>query len=51
MMGILILQKQKNDFKGVMIPDHTPQIICDDSWHAGMAYALGFIKSEMMHLE
>ena len=42
---------KKNDFKGVMIPDHTPQIICDDSWHAGMAYALVFIKSEMMHLE
>lgn len=42
---------KKNDFKGVMIPDHTPQITCDDSWHAGMAYALGFIKSEMMHLE
>ena len=40
-----------NNFKGVLIPDHTPQITCKDEWHAGMAYALGFIKSELMHLQ
>lgn len=41
----------KNHFDGVLIPDHTPQITCRDEWHAGMAYALGFIRSELMHLE
>lgn len=39
-----------NKFEGVLIPDHTPQLICNDEWHAGMAYALGFIKSELMHI-
>ena len=40
----------KHHFDGVLIPDHTPQIACADPWHAGMAYALGFIKAEMMSL-
>ena len=41
----------KNNFTGVLVPDHTPQIQCGDSWHAGMAYALGFIKAELMGLK
>ncbi len=35
----------KNGFDGVIIPDHTPQMTCDAPWHAGMAYALGYIKA------
>lgn len=42
---------KKNHFEGVLIPDHTPQITCNDPWHAGMAYALGFIRAELMSLE
>ena len=34
-----------NEFKGVIIPDHTPQMTCDAPWHAGMAYAMGYIKA------
>lgn len=41
----------KHNFPGVLIPDHTPQVQCGDPWHAGMAYALGFIKAELMALE
>lgn len=40
----------KHQFQGVLVPDHTPQIRCRDEWHAGMAYALGFLKSEIRHL-
>jgi mannonate dehydratase len=36
-----------NGFDGVVIPDHTPQLSCDAPWHAGMAYALGYIKAVM----
>lgn len=36
---------QKNNFAGVLIPDHTPQVECDAPWHAGMAYALGYMKA------
>jgi mannonate dehydratase len=35
---------QKNGYDGVMIPDHTPQMTCSASWHAGMAYALGYMR-------
>ena len=44
MIRILRILKNKN-FDGVLIPDHTPQMSCEGSWYAGMAYALGFTKA------
>jgi mannonate dehydratase len=35
------------EFPGVVIPDHTPLLACDAPWHAGMAYAMGFIKAAL----
>jgi mannonate dehydratase len=32
-------------FEGVMIPDHTPELDCGAPWHAGMAYALGYMRA------
>lgn len=34
-------------FDGVLIPDHTPEMACAAPWHAGMAYALGYMKAAM----
>jgi mannonate dehydratase len=34
---------QNNNFDGVIIPDHTPQMSCSAPWHAGMAHTIGFI--------
>jgi mannonate dehydratase len=36
---------KRNDFSGVIIPDHAPQMSCAAPWHAGMAYALGFLQA------
>jgi len=36
---------RKNDYDGVLIPDHTPQMTCAAPWHAGMAFALGYMKA------
>src|SRR5579863_8884465 len=33
----------RNNFDGVLIPDHTPQMTCAAPWHAGMAHTLGFM--------
>lgn len=44
MFRILTILK-KNNFQGVLIPDHTPQMSCNAPWHAGMAYAMGFMKA------
>ena len=41
---------QKNQYQGVLIPDHTPEMSCNAPWHAGMAYALGYMKGVMQTL-
>lgn len=41
---------RKNQYTGVLIPDHTPEMTCNASWHAGMAYALGYMKGVMQTL-
>ena len=33
------------NYEGVIIPDHTPLMACDAPWHAGMAYAMGYLKA------
>jgi hypothetical protein len=42
---------KRNGFDGVIIPDHAPQMNCAAPWHAGMAFALGFLKAGIMSLE
>ena len=32
-----------NNFDGIIVPDHTPQMSCPAPWHAGMAHTLGYI--------
>ena len=41
----------RNGFDGVIIPDHTPQMECAASWHAGMAYALGWMSAAIRIIE
>ena len=40
-----------NGFDGVIIPDHTPLLECDAPWHAGMAYALGWMRAGLTAVE
>lgn len=37
----------RHNYEGVLIPDHTPQMSCDAPWHAGMAYAMGYMQAAM----
>lgn len=46
MIKILKILKSQN-FSGVLIPDHTPQMSCNDAWYAGMAYALGYMNAAL----
>ena len=41
----------RNNFDGVIIPDHTPQMTCAAPWHAGMAHTLGFLLAAKATLE
>lgn len=36
---------KENRFEGVIIPDHAPQMTCAAPWHAGMAFALGYLRA------
>ena len=41
----------RNKFEGVNIPDHATQMSCAAPWHAGMAFAMGFIQAGLKSLE
>jgi mannonate dehydratase len=41
---------RRNGYDGVLIADHTPHLQCAASWHAGMAYAMGYIKGILQTL-
>ncbi len=42
---------RKNNFEGLLIPDHTPEMTCPGSWYAGMAYAIGYMKAALKAVE
>jgi mannonate dehydratase len=42
---------RRNQFDGVFIADHTPHVQCAASWHAGMGFAIGYIKGIMRTLD
>ena len=46
-LGIL----KRNNYDGVLIPDHTPQMTCAAPWHAGMAFALGYMRAALQSLQ
>ncbi len=41
----------RNNYEGVLIPDHTPSLSCAAPWHAGMAFALGYMRSALQIIE
>ena len=50
MVRVLRILK-KNHYGGVLIPDHTPQMTCAAPWHAGMAFALGYLRAALQIIE
>jgi mannonate dehydratase len=49
MVKILRILK-RNHYQGLIIPDHTPQMNCTAPWHAGMAYAMGYMKAALQQV-
>ena len=50
MLRVLRILK-KNGFNGVLIPDHAPAMTCAAPWHAGMAYACGWMMAALKTVE
>ena len=44
-MAEIVRVLRDENYGGVLIPDHTPAMTCAASWHAGMAYALGYMRA------
>jgi mannonate dehydratase len=42
---------RKHGYDGVLIPDHTPSMECSAPWHAGMAWALGYMRAAITLIE
>jgi mannonate dehydratase len=42
---------KKNHYDGVIIPDHTPEMSCGAPWHAGKAFALGYMRGILQTIE
>jgi mannonate dehydratase len=40
----------RNGYEGVIIPDHAPAMTCAAPWHAGMAFAMGYMKAQIERL-
>jgi len=42
---------KKNGYAGVLTPDHTPLPECGAPWHAGMAYAIGYLRAALQEID
>jgi mannonate dehydratase len=50
-MGEIIAILDEAGYDGVLIPDHTPELHCGAPWHAGMAFALGYMRALLQERE
>ncbi len=50
MAEIMRILRDEN-YSGVLVPDHTPGMTCAASWHAGMAFALGYMRALVQNSE
>ena len=44
-MAEIVRILRDEDYRGVLIPDHTPEMACAAPWHAGKAFALGYMRA------
>ncbi len=44
MTEIIRILRDEN-YQGVLVPDHTPELTCPAPWHAGNAHAIGYMRA------
>jgi mannonate dehydratase len=50
-MAEIIRILRDENYQGVLIPDHTPELECAAPWYAGKAYALGYMRALINNAE
>jgi len=41
----------RNNYDGVIVPDHAPALACQAPWHGGMAHAIGYMLAALQIIE
>jgi mannonate dehydratase len=44
-MARVIRILHEEGYDGVLVPDHAPEMTCPSPWHAGFAFALGYMRA------
>ena len=50
-MAEIVRILRDEEYEGVIIPDHTPEMACAAPWHAGKAFALGYMRALVQNAE
>ncbi|MET0599612.1 MAG: mannonate dehydratase [Mesorhizobium sp.] len=50
-MAEIVRILRDEEYEGVIIPDHTPEMACTAPWHAGKAFALGYMRALVQNAE
>jgi mannonate dehydratase len=44
-MAEIVRILREENFDGVLVPDHVPELSCAAPWHAGHAYTVGYMRA------
>lgn len=50
-MAEIVRILRDENYDGVLVPDHVPDLDCPAPWHAGNAYTIGYMKALIAHAE
>ena len=48
-MAEIVRILREEEFDGIMVPDHVPEVHSKAPWHAGMAYTIGYMRALINH--
>ena len=50
-MAEIVRILREEEFDGIMVPDHVPEVLSKAPWHAGMAYTIGYMRALIIHAQ
>ncbi len=50
-MAEIVRILREEEFDGIMVPDHVPEVHSKAPWHAGMAYTIGYMRALIDHAQ
>ncbi|WP_342360821.1 mannonate dehydratase [Terrarubrum flagellatum] len=50
-MAEIVRILHEEEFDGVLVPDHVPELACPSPWHTGHAHAIGFMRALIVNAD